>query len=200
MIIKNKEGFGLTKVTIRDYTNAKSKYDLVDKSFAGAGADIAIDLVYAAAVEYVYNFDSVKAKMSSAAGGGIEIIIDDGQPIEIKTKGKTTEQIEQEIASKIGSAQLSHSVIYPHTKDGDARNSKPFDGSEVQLMTLPAKSITIHLKDPSLGVLNKFKFADKDAPLQLVKPIMGGLLVVAIGAFVFFFGGWFVKGNKQEES
>ncbi|HHZ70670.1 MAG TPA: hypothetical protein EYN54_10450 [Methylococcaceae bacterium] len=190
MTVSNKEGFTLFKVTFRDYTNGKMTYDLHGKSFSAAKVAVSVDIVYSAAVEYLAAFADIDEKTSGASGGGIDISIDGDQTISIATQGKTTAQIEQAIASKLSSGQISSSVLYDHTRDGDARNSKPYDGSSVHFLNLPAKSITIQVNDPSLGALMKFKFPDEDAPVSLVKPIMFILLGGAGIALLWFFFGF----------
>lgn len=197
MTISNKEGFSLFKVTFRDYTNGKMTYDLHGKSFSAAKVAVGVDIVYSAAVEYLAAFANVEEKMTEATGGGIDISVDGGQTISVATQGKTTEQIEQAIASKLSSGQISTSVLYDHTTDGDARNSKPYDGSSVHFLNLPAKSITIQVNDPSLGALMKFKFPDEDAPLSLVKPIQFSLLGGAVIALLWFFFGF--KPKEEED-
>lgn len=197
MTISNKEGFSLFKVTFRDYTNGKMTYDLHGKSFSAAKVAVGVDIVYSAAVEYLAAFANVEEKMTEATGGGIDISVDGGQTISVATQGKTTEQIEQAIASKLSSGQISTSVLYDHTTDGDARNSKPYDGSSVHFLNLPAKSITIQVNDPSLGALMKFKFPDEDAPFSLVKPIQFSLLGGAVIALLWFFFGF--KPKEEED-
>lgn len=197
MTISNKEGFSLFKVTFRDYTNGKMTYDLHGKSFSAAKVAVGVDIVYSAAVEYLAAFANVEEKMTEATGGGIDISVDGGQTISVATQGKTTEQIEQAIARKLSSGQISTSVLYDHTTDGDARNSKPYDGSSVHFLNLPAKSITIQVNDPSLGALMKFKFPDEDAPLSLVKPIQFSLLGGAVIALLWFFFGF--KPKEEED-
>lgn len=197
MTISNKEGFSLFKVTFRDYTNGKMTYDLHGKSFSAAKVAVGVDIVYSAAVEYLAAFANVEEKMTEATGGGIDISVDGGQTISVATQGKTTEQIEQAIARKLSSGQISTSVLYDHTTDGDARNSKPYDGSSVHFLNLPAKSITIQVNDPSLGALMKFKFPDEDAPFSLVKPIQFSLLGGAVIALLWFFFGF--KPKEEED-
>ena len=197
MTVSNKEGFSLFKVTFRDYTNGKMTYDLHGKSYSAAKVGVSVDIVYSAAVEYLAAFTDTSKKMSAATGGGVDISIDGGQTISVATQGKTTEQIEQAIASKLLSGQISSSALYDHTTDGDARNSKPYDGSSVHFLNLPAKSITIQVNDPSLGVLMKFKFPDEDAPLSLVKPVQFTLLGGAVIALLWFFFGF--KPKEEED-
>jgi len=197
MTVSNKEGFSLYKVTFRDYTNGKMTYDLHGQSFGAAKVAVAVDIVYSAAVEYLAAFSDVSKKTEAASGGGIDILIDGGRTISVATQGKTTEQIEQAIASKLSSGQISSSALYDHTTDGDARNSKPYDGGSVHFLTLPAKSITIQVNDPSLGVLMKFKFPDEDAPISFVKPVQYGLVGGAVITLLWFFFGF--KPKEEED-
>ena len=198
MTVNNKEGFSLFKVTFRDYTNGKMTYDLHGKSFSAAKVAAGVDIVYSAAVEYLEAFTDINKQTSVASGGGVDISIDGGQVISVATKGKTTAQIEQAIASKLSSGQISTSALYDHTTDGDARNSKPYDGSSVHFLNLPAKSIMIQVKDPSLGALMKFKFPDEDAPVSLVKPVQFSLLGGAVIALLWFFFGFKPKEEQDD--
>lgn len=186
LTIANKAGYSLNTVTVKDYTNQALKYDLVDKRFNSEGVQVAIDLVLAADVEYLDNFSSKKSQ--TASQGDIQITIDDQAPIHIKTDGKTTRELEQEIASRLASSQLSQTPLYAGMIGKDKRNNKPFDGSEVQLLNLAAKSLAIEITDPALGVLTKFKFKDENHPVKVAEPrfmlgLLGGIVVLAVGYF-----------------
>ncbi len=186
LVITNKAGYSLTNVTIRDYSNQALKYDLSDKSFSAEGVQVAIDLVYTADVEYLDDFTAKKAH--SASQGEIAIAIDGQTPIRIKTDGKTSKELEQETAGKLNFAQLAQTPLYPGMVSTDTRNNKPFDGSEIQLLNLPAKSISIDISDPALGVLTKFKFKDDNRSLQVAEPrFMLSALAVATGLALFYF-------------
>ena len=198
LMVSNRAGFGLTRLTTRDYTNQNLRYTMPDKSFSGASVGVAIDLVYSAAVEYVDNFSSgVKLE---TAGGSVTVTIDDNAPIVIETKGKTTKQLENELAKALGaSAQFSLLPIYPNFVEFKSRNYKAFDGGEVQLLNLNAKSITIDVNDSGLGILTKFSFPDQykpeDSAFNMTNII--GLLIVMAGAGVFFYRR---KKKMSEES
>ena len=113
VLVSNKAGFDLTHITIRDYTNQELHYNIPGKSFQAASVDVAIDLVYSAAVEYVDGFSSGKNKKT--AGGLVRVIIDNNSPVEIKTDGKSAKQIETELAQALGSnAHFSSTPIYPN--------------------------------------------------------------------------------------
>lgn len=186
LVIANKAGYSLTNITIRDYSNQALQYELADKTFSAEGVQLALDLVYTADVEYLDNFTSKKAQ--SASQGEIAIAIDGQTPIKIKTDGKTTQELEQELAGKISLAQLAQTPLYPGMVSTDTRNNKPFDGSEIQLLNLPAKSIAIDISDPALGVLTKFKFKDENRSLQVADPrFMLALLALATGLALFYF-------------
>lgn len=159
VIINNRAGFDLIRITTRDYTNQELQYNIPNKSFSEVSVDIAIDLVYSAAVEYIDNFASdIKLK---PAGGFVTVTIDNKAPIKLTTDGKTTRQLETELAQAIGSnASFSMIPLYPNFTELKSRNYKSFDGGEVQLSGLNAKSITIDINDPGLGVLTKFRFPD----------------------------------------
>ena len=187
VMIANKAGYALTSAVFRDYTNQSLSFDLPGKSFATADAQLAIDLVYAADVDYLDGFTSRKAQ--TASQGTIEIQIDTQKPVLIKTDGKTTRQIETEIVRELVSAVLSDNTLLPHVIGKDKRNNKPFDGSEVQLLHLAAKSIRIDISDPALGVLMKFKFKDDTSTATVKKPnfmatLLGLLGLAAVGYFL----------------
>ncbi|PPD31922.1 MAG: hypothetical protein CTY19_12220 [Methylomonas sp.] len=185
--IANKAGYSLTYVMFRDYTNQALSFDLQDKSFSADGVKLAIDLVYAADVEYLEKFTAHKSQ--TASQGTIEIQIDQQTPVHIKTDGKTTAELEKELAQAVVQASLSSSALVPHIVNKDTRNNKPFDGSEVQLLNLAAKRISIEVTDPSLGVLMKFKFQDENATVKVAEPrFMMGVFAVAIALVLGYFG------------
>ncbi|CAD6881019.1 hypothetical protein [Methylomonas albis] len=186
LTIANKNGYSLTTVTVRDYSNQGLRFDLADKSFSADGVQVALDLVFSADVEYLDGFSSKKAL--TASQGEIEIKIDDQKPIHIKTDGKTTRELEQEIAKQLSIAQLAETPLYPGMVSNDTRNNKPFDGSEVQFLNLAAKSIAIDINDPALGVLAKFKFKDENHSVKVVEPrfMLGALALTVILAIVYF--------------
>lgn len=187
VLVSNKTGFDLANITIRDYSNQKLHYSIPSKSFQKVTVDIAIDIVYSAAVEYVEGFSS--GIQQKTAGGFVRVIIDNNSPIEIKTDGKSTKQIENELVQAIGSvAQFSTTSIFPNFVERKSRNYKPFDGGEVQLPKLNAKSITIDIGDTGLGVLTKFKFPDANKPTDVAGNIyyIIGFLVIGILGFIYY--------------
>ncbi|MGZ4958117.1 MAG: hypothetical protein ACXV7J_02585 [Methylomonas sp.] len=186
MTIANKAGYSLNTVTVKDYTNQALKYDLGDKTFNSAGVQVAIDLVLAADVEYLDNFSSKKSQ--TASQGDIQITLDDQVPIHIKTDGKTTRELEQEIVSRLASSQLSQTPLYAGIIGKDKRNNKPFDGSEVQLSKLAVKSLAIEITDPALGVLTKFRFKNENSGVKVAQPhfmlgLFGGIVILALAYF-----------------
>jgi len=156
-LIYNKTTFAIDRITTRDYTNQTLAYSIPGKSFANAKVDISINLVYTAAVEYIRDFASdIKLE---PAGGTVSIIIDNDAPVIIPTKGKTTQQLEAEIAQSLDSkAKFSSTPIYPNFTENRSKNYKAFDGGEAQLLGLNAKSISIDINDSGLGVITKFRF------------------------------------------
>jgi len=193
--IANKDGYSLTSITVRDYTNQSLKYDLADKSFSASGVQIALDLVLAADVEYIEGFTTKKS--STASEGEIVITVDDQQPIIIKTDGKTTRALEEEIAKQLASSQLSQTALVSSFVSFYDKNNKPFDGSEVQLSTFAANSIAIDITDPNLGILTKFKFKDENSTVRVNDPLFLFpillLTTMLIGCYI-----WFRKTNKPE--
>lgn len=187
VFVSNKAGFDLSQMTIRDYSNQKLRFSIPNKSFNQASVKVAIDFVYSAAVEYLDGFTS-SAKLK-AAGGLITVTIDNNSAIEIKTDGKSTSQIEAELVQALGSsANFSSTPIYPNFVERKSRNYKPFDGGEVQLLNLKAKSITIDINDSGLGVLTKFSFPDVNKPTDVAgkMPYIVGFLIAGIlGAYLY---------------
>ena len=179
VVIANKNGFSLTTVTVRDYSNQPLSYNLDNKSFQQDGVQIGLDLMYSAEVE--------SKKSLVASTGEIEIGIDDQKPLIIKTDGKTTKQLEEEIARQLPGAHFSDKPLYDGMVSNDTRNNKPFDGGEVQLPHFAGKSIHIFINDPALGVLTKFKFKDENYTVKIIEPRVmiaalggGSLLMVAV--------------------
>ncbi len=195
LVIANKAGYSLTNIIVKDYSNQALSYDLVEKTFKDAGVQVAIDLVFAADVEYLEGFSSKKAQ--TASQGDIEISVDQHKPIMIKTDGKTTRELEQEIAKQLTGASLSETSLFPHIINKDTRNNKAFDGSELQLINLNAKSITIDLRDPSLGVLTKFKFADENHSVNVAEP---RFMAIVLGFLVLTVTGYFLYGNLKKRN
>lgn len=193
LVVSNKAGYSLTSAVFRDYSNQALGFDLQGKSFSAAGVGIGIDLVYAADVDYLDGFTARKAL--TASQGDIEIRIDEQDPIRIKTDGKTTGELEAEIARQLMQAQLAEASLVPHIINKDKRNNKPFDGSEVQLANLAAESLRIEVNDPSLGVLVKFKFKDENHSVKVAEPrfMMAALAGLSIIAVLFF---WY-RNKKQ---
>lgn len=191
--IANKAGYSLTSVFFRDYTNQALIFDLSGNNFAGAGVELAIDLVYAADVDYLDGFTSRKSQ--TASQGEIEIQIGEQKPILLKTDGKTTQELETEIARDVAQARLADAPLIAHVIGKDKRNNKPFDGSEVQLASLAAKSIRIDVNDPNLGVLIKFKFPDDNNVVKVVEP---RFMMVALAALSLIAVGYFWLRNRKK--
>lgn len=186
LIVGNKAGYALTSAIFRDYSNQDLSFDLRGKSFSAAGVQVGIDLVYAADVDYLDGFTAKKAL--TASQGSIQIGFDEQPPVQIKTDGKTTGELETEIARQLMQARMGQTSLVPHIINKDKRNNKPFDGSEVQLANLAAKSIRVEVSDPSLGVLVKFKFKDENHSVKVAEPrfMMAGLAGLSISALAFF--------------
>lgn len=192
--ISNKEGFDLVQITTRDYSNQKLQYAIPEQSFSSAAVNVAIDLVYSADVEFIEGF-SVDVNKKTA-GGFVSVAIDNEPAIEIQTEGKTPEQLEKELAQLIGAkATFSATPLYPNFVEG--RNYKPFDGGEIQLPNLNAKTITIDVADSGLGVLTKFSFPDANKPTDVASKapyIVGLLLTILLSGFWYL---WKIKPRKE---
>jgi len=187
LTVSNRDGFDLTRITIRDYSNQELEYSLSGKYFDAAAVDIAIDVVYSAAVEYMRGFS--KGVKQAASGGFISVTIDSKAPIKISTNGKTNEQIEKELANAIGSkAQFSSSPIFPNFEQIRSKNYKSFDGGETQISGLKARRIVIDVNDSGLGVLTKFDFTNVEKPVDMANnlPYIIGLLLASIFGYLFF--------------
>lgn len=184
--IANKAGFSLTTFTVRDYSNQTLGYDVGGRTFAAAGVQIGIDVVYAADVAYLKGFSNKREQAGSQ--GTIEIRLGDGQPLRVHTDGKSSKQLEQEIAGLLAGAKLSGTPLHEGVATKDTRNNKPFDGSEVQLPAAQAATLSIAVNDPALGVLTRFRFPDENASLNVAEPrfmlaALGAGSVLAIAAF-----------------
>lgn len=187
ILLSNKEGFDFSHTTFRDYSNQKLSYNIPGKSFQSANVEISINLVYSAIVEFV--MATTTNKTTEASGGWVKVLIDNDPLIEIKTDGKTTEQIEKELANELkGKGVFSKTSIYPNHVESSSRNYKAFDGGEVQLLRLSANSITIDINDPSLGVITKFDFPDVNKPVDVANRmpyIIGFTVLLVIAGLVF---------------
>lgn len=187
IIISNRADFNLTRITIRDYTNQKIKYQIPNKRFNEALTGIAIDFVYSAAIDYIAGFSS--SEKLKTAGGTVTITIDNDKPIQVQTSGKTTKEIEREIAKLMGgNATVSLLPIYPNFVELKSRNYKAFDGGEIQIMGFNAKSITIDINDSGLGVLTKFKFPDikqEGGDSSNMMTIIALLIAGVLGYFIY---------------
>ncbi|MDT4329937.1 hypothetical protein ACQE3D_04110 [Methylomonas sp. MS20] len=188
LAIANRAGYALTNIIVRDYTNQKMRYALGDRAFGAAGVRVAVDLVYAADVEYLEGFTSKKNQ--SGSHGEIEIVIDGQRPVTLKTDGKTTAELEQELARQLAGSQLAVTPLFPHIVNKDTRNNKPFDGSELQWTNLGAKAIAINITDPQLGVLVKFKYPNDTAggavaDSSLILPLLGAAAVGVVGFLAY---------------
>ncbi len=188
VIVSNHSGFDLTQITVRDYSNQALQYSIPEKSFKAAATDIAIDIVYSAAVEYIAGFSTgVKQK---TAGGFVTVTIDNNLPIKIKTDGKSIKQIETELADAIGTnAHFSSTPVYPNFVQLRSKNYKSFDGGEVQLPALNARSIIVDVNDSGLGVLTKFHFTGVKQSADVVNniPYIIGFLFAGIFGYLFFY-------------
>lgn len=198
IVVSNKSGFDLANITVRDYSNQALHFDIPGKNFKAASVDLAIDLVYSAAVEYVDGFSS--GIQQKAEGGFVRVKIDNNAAIEIKTDDKSTKQIEKEIAQAIGlGTQFSSTSIYPNFVERKSRNYKAFDGGEVQLPGLNAKSIVIDIDDAGLGVLTKFAFPDENKPTDVAGNIYYIVALLIAGAIGFaFYTGQFKTANEDQ--
>lgn len=187
VLVSNNAGFDLIRITIRDYSNQETHYNIPEKSFKAAAVRVAIDFVYSAAVEYVDGFSS--GIKQQTAGGTVKVTFDNNTPIEIKTHGKSTKQIETELAEAIGpNAHFATTPIYPNFVELRSKNYKSFDGGEVQLPVLNAKTITIDVNDAGLGVLTKFHFPDINKPADVVgnMPYIIAFLILSVFGYIFY--------------
>ncbi|MGR8932565.1 MAG: hypothetical protein ACU836_18230 [Gammaproteobacteria bacterium] len=187
VIVSNKQGFDFTQLTFRDYSNMEITYDLLGKAFNSENVATAIDVVFAADVENLADLNLKGPKV--AAGGNITVKLDGVEKANVKTDGKSMSEIEKDLAKALGSiGNFSEIPIFPNLKDETTRNYKPFDGGEVQIPTLSAKSITIDVNDPSLGVLTKFEFPDVNKPVDIANNIVyiiAGIVSLIFGFFAY---------------
>lgn len=192
--IANKTGYSITSVTVRDYTNQALSYNSGNHTFSTGGVEIAIDLVLATDVEFIEGFTT--RKTNTASQGDIEISIDNQKPVLIKTDGKTTRQLEEEIAKHLSGSKISSTPLVQSFLSNYDKNNKPFDGSEVQLGHLAAKSIAIDIRDPELGVLTKFKYRDDNSSIKVVDPM---IMLPALVIISFLTAGYFLFKNSRKK-
>lgn len=163
VIIKNKEEFSITEMTIRDFSNQKLTMETGAESFASSGIEVALDFVDSEAISKVVINRSSKSKTFRATGGEVIIALGKDKPVTIETANKTLPEIEKAVVKKIGGS-FSSSPIFPQSiEKRDKKNIKPFDGGEVQIGSRTIKTLMIDVTDPSLGVMAKFKFKKKES-------------------------------------
>lgn len=163
VIISNKEGFSITQMTIRDFSNEKLTMETGAESFASSGIEVALDFVDSGAISKAVINASSTSKTFRATGGEVIIALDKDKPVTIKTANKTLPEIEKAVIKKIGGS-FSSSPIFPQSKEKrDKKNIKSFDGGEIQIGSRTNKSLMIDVTDPSLGVVAKFKFKQKES-------------------------------------
>ncbi|NOQ17030.1 MAG: LPXTG cell wall anchor domain-containing protein, partial [Methyloprofundus sp.] len=77
---------------------------------------------------------------------------------------------------------FSSTPIYPNFVQIRSKNYKSFDGGEVQIPSLNARSITIDINDSGLGVLSKFIFTSVKQPVNIINkvPYIIGFLLLGI--------------------
>lgn len=162
--ITNREGFSVTKITLRDYINDKYTTEIAAKSFGQKGVRLSFDVAESASIAKIEVNASIGDQNNFRAnGGGIDITIGDGKTIRVETKDRSTEQIEKELASKLG-GKFSSSPLFPDEREQrDKKNIKPFDGGEAQIDSMNANTYTIEVKDTSLGMINRFLFPEKSS-------------------------------------
>ncbi len=158
--IKNKKGISLSSLVIRDFTNDQFTAETGSDSFSASGVKVAFDLAESDIVaQAVVNY-SGPSKTFRASGGGIDISIGKKKLVTVKTANKTTEQIEKDLARAIGGKFSSSSLFPVKTEKRDRKNIRPFDGGEVHLNSISAKSYTVEVKDPSIGLITKYQFKE----------------------------------------
>ncbi len=161
--ITNKEGFAVSKLTVRDFINDKYTSETAAKSFGQQGIKLSFDVAESASVAKVMiDYSVAENKSFRGEGGGIDVTIGNGETVTVDTMDKTTAEIEQALASKLG-GKFSSSPLFPDEREKvDQKNIKPFDGGEVQMESMAAKSFTVEVKDPSLGMINRYQFRESE--------------------------------------
>ena len=104
-------------------------------------------------------------------------------------KDGKTKEIELELADILEEkGRFASKPLYPNYVELKSRNYKAFDGGEVQLLNLEAKSISIDVNDSGLGVLTKFKFPDLNKPTDVASnmPYIFGFLIVGFFGYGFY--------------
>ncbi|MGH8497894.1 MAG: hypothetical protein ACRERV_03675 [Methylococcales bacterium] len=93
----------------------------------------------------------------------VEVTIGDEKTVTVETKDNSTEQIKQALASLVG-GKFSSSPLFPDEREKrDEKNIKPFDGGEIQFDDLAASSFAVEVKDPRLGMINRYLFRQSES-------------------------------------
>jgi hypothetical protein len=195
LTIANRAGYSVTNIVVRDYSNQALAFDIGGKTLASANVQAALDLVLAADVEYLDGFSAHKSQ--TAGPGEIEVRIDQQAPVSIQTEGKTTKQLEQELARQLNGAKIAETALFPPVIHTDTRNIKPFDGSEIQFAPAAFKHIAVQVRSPSLGVLSKFKYPDDNASVNVAQPKQMLALLPLVVALVIGFFWWRARQQNQ---
>jgi hypothetical protein len=171
ILIVNKTGFAITQFTALDWLSQKVTYDMVDKTFGAARAEIAIDV------------------QGHGEGGPVSIAVGGKQAVE--TDGKDPEDVESAWLKSLPGASLAGTslVIDLGEKNNVLRDRPFFDGQELRLNGLNEKAFTLDMNNKGLGTVVKFRFPDenkglKDAPVYL--PIIAGILALLWAARMFW--------------
>ena len=156
LLIENAEGASLTKINVIDYSNHRSKQESPDKSFGEQGVQVGIDI------------------HGKPTNGTVELGIGDAKPMLVQTGGTKTTDIEAKLAQWLNSQGVDATVEDDTLvedlggKDRILREKEFFDGSEVHIPSLDAKSFTIDVNDLGLGVTTKFKFKDENKGIEFL--------------------------------
>lgn len=185
VIYQNKAGFSLTKIVERDDSNQTEKTQILDKPFASAQIELAIDIVDAD----LFNL-STRGQSSL-----LKLWREGGAPVQIQTPELSAGEIEDQIAEALNANQIEASVEGSPLVLDTAAEQRPvgmrFDGSEVHLPKLQARSLTVDLNDPTLSLITRIAFSSQKST---------GLIwaIVGISSVVFGLVGFFIVRQRRE--
>lgn len=178
VIYQNKLGFTLTKIVERDDSNQMGKTQLLDKPFATAQIELAIDVVD------IDLFNLSTRDPSSV----LRLWVEEGPTVQIQTPELDANEIEDQIAEALNASQIYASVEGSPLALDTAAEQRPvgmrFDGSEVHIPALQARALTVDLNDPTLSLITRVTFGSQSGT-GLIWAIVG-ISSVVLGAAAFF--------------
>ena len=199
IIIENLEGYSMSHLTLRDFSNQDPATFAMEPSFDAKGVQVALDLVDASSVDFISGglAATLAPTIDRPSGGTVTVTLGDKEPVVVQTDGKTPIEVEKELAKLLSAAQIesnaSRSPLVEDTRDRDVRNVKPFDGHEVQLTRVNTPTFSISVQDQSLGLITKIRFTDQNEKSGGTTYVLWLALIATIGGI-----GYIVWKQRKE--